>query len=56
MNAKIDYKYIAKDLISTHEVYKKLLQCAQFAECAFCGDIVRAFNKLLKIMKIGCKM
>ena len=45
MNAKIYFKYIAKVLISIHEVRKKLLSmsCAQFGECAFCGDIVRAF-------------
>ena len=39
--AHIDSKYFAKD-----EVLKKLLQCAQFGECAFCGDIVRAFLNL----------
>ena len=30
INAHIDSKYIAKDLISIHEVRKKLMQCAQF--------------------------
>ena len=39
--ANVDSKYIVKYLISIHEVWK-LLQCAQFGECAFCGDIVRA--------------
>ena len=43
INTHIDSKYIAKDLISIHEVLKKLLQCARFGECAFCEDIVRAF-------------
>ena len=33
----IDFKYIVIDLISIHEVLKKLLQCAQFGEYAFCG-------------------
>ena len=33
--AYIDSKYIAKDLISIQDVRKKLLQCAQFEECAF---------------------
>ena len=42
IKAYIDSKYIAKDLISIHEVWKKLLQCAKFGKCAFCGDIVRA--------------
>ena len=34
---------VAKDLVSIHEVWKKLLQCARFGEYAFSGDIVRAF-------------
>ena len=29
-HTNIDFEYIAKDLISIHEVWKKLLQCAQF--------------------------
>ena len=34
-------KYFAKDLISIHEILKKLSKCAQFGECAFCGDIIK---------------
>ena len=44
ISAYIEFKYIAKDLISIHEVWKKLLYFAQFRECAFCEDIVRAFS------------
>ena len=47
INAHFDSKYFAKDLISIREVLKKLLQCAQFGECAFCGYIVRALFLLL---------
>ena len=36
-------KYIAKDFISIDRVRKKLLQYAQFGECAFGGDIVYAY-------------
>ena len=60
MNAKIGFKYIAKDYISIHEVRKKLLSCAQFGECAFCGDKVRALffmaieHLRLRIIHIAC--
>ena len=56
-NAYIDFEFIAKDLISIHEVCKKLLQCAQFGKCAFCGDIVRAklkMNRIISILHSGC--
>ena len=39
-------KYIAKDLISIYEVWKKLLQCAEFGECVLSGDLNFAIKKL----------
>ena len=45
INAYIDSKYIAKDLISIHDMKLKfeMSYCngRYFGECAFCGDIVR---------------
>ena len=49
INTYVDFKYIAKYLILMYEVIKKLLSCAQFRECALCGDKARTINNNQKL-------